>query len=294
MTCVHLLSLQSCPTLCLPKDCSPLGLSVHGILQARILEWVAMSSSRGSSLSRDWTLISYVSCTGRWVLYHYRHLGSLRSKWQGVKCMRFPGGTVLVEKSVERPRVGRNWARELLWPRGRRWGGQWGQVGFPGILGRESECQSPRDGEAPDAVQGNHRLWTQRAHVRGPEPHLCCPCSVLLLHAWALGRCWERQQWVGAPASRGSQPGKGRQRRERQWPPGVESPGVEMSPGLWEPESRRLIQEDFLEEVAPHWIPGDEGLARQTQAVGREHSRQWKEPGAWKQGSPNENGTSAE
>ena len=71
MTCVHLLSLQSCPTLCLPKDCSPLGLSVHGILQARILEWVAMSSSRGSSLSRDWTLISYVSCTGRWVLYHW-------------------------------------------------------------------------------------------------------------------------------------------------------------------------------------------------------------------------------
>ena len=41
-----------------------------GILQARILEWVAMPSSRGSFRPRDWTHISYVSCIGRWVLYH--------------------------------------------------------------------------------------------------------------------------------------------------------------------------------------------------------------------------------
>ena len=39
-------SLQSCLTLCDPIDCSPLGSSIHGILQARILEWVAMPSSR--------------------------------------------------------------------------------------------------------------------------------------------------------------------------------------------------------------------------------------------------------
>ena len=43
--------LQSCPTLCDLMDCSPPGSSVHGILQARILEWVAISSSRGSSWS---------------------------------------------------------------------------------------------------------------------------------------------------------------------------------------------------------------------------------------------------
>ena len=42
-------SLQSCLTLCDPMDCSPPGSSVHGILQARILEWVAMPSFRGSS-----------------------------------------------------------------------------------------------------------------------------------------------------------------------------------------------------------------------------------------------------
>ena len=49
---------------------------VHEILQARILECVAMTSSRGSFLPRDWNPASYVSCTGRCVLYHYGYLGS--------------------------------------------------------------------------------------------------------------------------------------------------------------------------------------------------------------------------
>ena len=53
--------------LCDPMDCSLPGSSVHGILQARILEWVAISFSRGPSRPRDWTRVSYVSCTGRWV-----------------------------------------------------------------------------------------------------------------------------------------------------------------------------------------------------------------------------------
>ena len=47
--CVHAKSLQLCPTLCNPMDCNPPGSSGHGILQARILEWVAMPSSRGYS-----------------------------------------------------------------------------------------------------------------------------------------------------------------------------------------------------------------------------------------------------
>ena len=47
-----------CPTLCDPVDCSPPGSSVYGILQARILEWVAISFSRASSWFRDWTQVS--------------------------------------------------------------------------------------------------------------------------------------------------------------------------------------------------------------------------------------------
>ena len=61
---------QLCPTLCNPMDCSPPGSSVYGIFQERILEWVTISSSRGSSQPRDRTLVTCVSCTGRQILYH--------------------------------------------------------------------------------------------------------------------------------------------------------------------------------------------------------------------------------
>ena len=61
---------RQCLTFCDPKDCSPPGPSVHGFLQARTLEWVAVSSSRGSFWPWDWTHISFVPCTGRQVLYH--------------------------------------------------------------------------------------------------------------------------------------------------------------------------------------------------------------------------------
>ena len=54
----HAKSLQSCRTLCDLMDCRPPGSSVHGFLQARILEWVAISFSRGSSQPRDWTWVS--------------------------------------------------------------------------------------------------------------------------------------------------------------------------------------------------------------------------------------------
>ena len=62
--------------LCDPMDHSPPSSSVPRVLQARILEWVAMPSSRGSSQPRDQTCISYISCIGRQVLYHWCHLGS--------------------------------------------------------------------------------------------------------------------------------------------------------------------------------------------------------------------------
>ena len=60
MSCMHAQSLQ---TLCDPVDCSPPGSSVHGILQARVLEWITMPSSKGSSQPRDRTLLSYISWT---------------------------------------------------------------------------------------------------------------------------------------------------------------------------------------------------------------------------------------
>ena len=58
-------SLQSCPTLCDPMDCSPPGSSVHGTSEARRLEWIAISFSRGSSQPRDSTHISCIFCMVR-------------------------------------------------------------------------------------------------------------------------------------------------------------------------------------------------------------------------------------
>ena len=58
---LFVLVAQSCLTLCNPMSCSPPGSSIHGVLQARILEWIAIPFSRRSSQPRDWT---WVSCIG--------------------------------------------------------------------------------------------------------------------------------------------------------------------------------------------------------------------------------------
>ena len=67
--CVCAQSLQSCPTLCDPMASSPQGFFVHGILLARKLEWVAISSFRGYSWLRDRICVSYVSCIGWQVFF---------------------------------------------------------------------------------------------------------------------------------------------------------------------------------------------------------------------------------
>ena len=68
---------QSCLTLCDLMDCSLPDSSIHGIPQAKILEWVAISSSRESSWPGDWIHVSYEFGVGRQVPYHYWHVGSL-------------------------------------------------------------------------------------------------------------------------------------------------------------------------------------------------------------------------
>ena len=84
--CYCCLVAKLCPALLGPIDCSPPGSSIHGISEARILEWVAISFPRGTSQSRDQAHITCVSSTGRWVLYHwdtYEALGIYT--WQKTK-----------------------------------------------------------------------------------------------------------------------------------------------------------------------------------------------------------------
>ena len=67
----YCLVAQLCLTLCDPMNYSLPGSSIHGISQARILEWLGNSFSRGSSWHRDWTCISCVFCFGRWILHQW-------------------------------------------------------------------------------------------------------------------------------------------------------------------------------------------------------------------------------
>ena len=76
--CVYVFSHLVVPALCNPLDYSPPGSSVHGILQTRILGWVAISSPRGSCQPRDWTCVSCSSYIIRQILYH-------RATWEALE-----------------------------------------------------------------------------------------------------------------------------------------------------------------------------------------------------------------
>ena len=81
---------QSCPTLWDPMDCSPPGSSVHGISQDRILEWAAISFSRGSSQPRDRTQVFHIAGRFFTILYRVSHQGSFQFyKLQTTQMNRF-------------------------------------------------------------------------------------------------------------------------------------------------------------------------------------------------------------
>ena len=92
------------------------GSSVPGILQTSILEWAAVPSSRGSSRPRGRTHASYISCIGRWVLYHQNHLGSPEASRMGSEYSRgLPSWDGLLPfYAQKRPSIGHeSWAWEL-------------------------------------------------------------------------------------------------------------------------------------------------------------------------------------
>ena len=99
--CVHAQSLSV--SLCNPMNYSPQVSSIHGIFQARILEWVAISHSRGSSRPKERT---HVSCIGRWVLY-------LCAAWEPTGKERTPLSSTSGATKGEEP------------------GGKWGTVSEP-------------------------------------------------------------------------------------------------------------------------------------------------------------------
>ena len=98
---------QSCPTLCNPIDCSLPGSSVHEILQARILEWVAISFSRGSSWPRDQTLISLF-------------VGRFFTSWATRGAKQYPVTSMLASSSLLHF-IYKNWCAEMRFHLGWIW-----------------------------------------------------------------------------------------------------------------------------------------------------------------------------
>ena len=95
---------QSCPTLCEPMDCSPAGSSVHGILQTRILEWVAIPFSRGSSWPRDRIPVSCIA-------------GRFFTIWaiMKLKFSKNNGASLVAQRLKHLPAMRENWVQSLGW-----------------------------------------------------------------------------------------------------------------------------------------------------------------------------------
>ena len=106
--CVHACSvIKSCPTFCDPMDCSLPGSSVRGIFQVRTLEWVAISSTKGSSQPRD---LTWVSSIARQILHHWTtweasHWVAVLIKWDfmckvPIQCMSWSSPWYLQESNI--------------------------------------------------------------------------------------------------------------------------------------------------------------------------------------------------
>ena len=146
----------SCVRLfCISVDCSPPGSSVHGISQARILEWVAISYSKGSSQPRDWT---WLSCIGR----HSVPLSRQGGPCAGDKCSTLTGKRKTnLDQTRKAPwRIPWN-LRQYYWPH------------FFGIMIAEYKTKL--------------QMSPQRSHHNN--------CGMIWMHRWVSRHLSSGQQW---------------------------------------------------------------------------------------------------
>ena len=95
-------SAQSCPTLCDPMDCSPLGSFVHGIFQARTLKWIDISYSGESFQPKDWICVSCISWIWRQILYQLAIWEVLLIRTPALSC---EGPTLITWFNLSYPQV---------------------------------------------------------------------------------------------------------------------------------------------------------------------------------------------
>ena len=187
-----------------PLDCSLPGPSVHGVLQARILEWVASSSSRGTSSPRDWT---GVSCLGRWILYH----------WATREALPWPK-TFLSEKES----FGSHflWCIRCWWESStRQWAAVnavWYSVGWNINIQGSTRLQTDSHLLSPPysilnlaarVILFNYKLCCMLSHVRLFATLMDCSLPGSSVHGILQARILA---WVAMPSSRGSSQPRGR------------------------------------------------------------------------------------
>ena len=159
-------SLQSCPTLCNPMDQSPPDFSVYGILRARIVEWVAMPSSPGSSWCRDW-------------IYIWGRFFTTRAIWKPLRTLRiFLGGSDSKSVCLQCGRSGLNpWVGKISWRRKR----QPIPVPLPGKSdGRRSLIgYSPRGRKESDTTE-----WLHSRTLDWESDNLDCDPGPIIISLW--------------------------------------------------------------------------------------------------------------
>ena len=160
--CVHSVT-QWCWSLCHAMDNSPPGSSVYWMSQARILEWIAISSSRGSSWPRDQTCISCVYSTGKWILHHCatREAQSMPSSNIWKTQLPFPWGIRKMSSNLK----SKEKRKRLIFLGLRR---KWIKSLTQGLLcSRRPQGPSPRDEGAERllerVLEARVGKWTQRA-----------------------------------------------------------------------------------------------------------------------------------
>ena len=153
-----------------------------GILQARILGWVAMPSSKGSSWSRNQTCISYVSCIGRQVLYHQHHLGnpSFPKKLIFEQSLRREGGIKKLQRRYSQRELTKVWKAEvcLAYSRdsnGANVGMEWSEqrkeqleMSRRGVGGMGNPCRAPECHRSHCGILSRGVTWSfQGFELRG-------------------------------------------------------------------------------------------------------------------------------
>ena len=161
---------QSCPTL-RPTDCSLPGSSVHGILQARVLEWAVISSSRASSQPSDWTCVSYVSCIAGEFFTDWATWEAQTGKWETLNKYLWTESNW--NRKTRDATLSRTEIRTF-------WEGYGITVGFPcGSVGKESACSAgdlrsiPGLGRSPGEGKGYPLQYFWPAEFQG----LYSPCD---------------------------------------------------------------------------------------------------------------------